>query len=438
MGFSGRLEGIDPSDIFQIISQGKMTGTLIARCADGTAMVVFKKGQVIEAASDASQESLGNLLISQGIVSETTLAEAQARQKQRPDAPLGAVLVEMGVISEQALESVVLKQIELIVHRLVSCEDGFITFDRGEMALKRKLNTREFLLPDGVSAEYLLMERVRSIDEKHKDGPAQPASAGARLAFPGGEPAREELPSDRKNEAHPTKTALLKSLFHEIRFPKATDIGGMTGTLVLKVKQIGSSADGMLDRYVVPVLVPWLETAGRKVRELSAAGRTMALKVKTTASTAGSRLYYALLPLLETVGRRARELSSAGRTMALVGITAIAAGIVLILATTLSFHTTESVLLVSKPVANIRVEPSIDGKVIAQAGKGETFSSLASTEGWHKVQAQAGTGWISERMVERKDNKRLTVAYTMKGYELVFLAGLALFLMGIMKKKVSS
>jgi len=189
---------------------------------------------------------------------------------------------------------------------------------------------------------------------------------------------------------------------------------------------------------VVPVLVPWLETAGRKVRELSAAGRTMALKVKTTASTAGSRLYQALLPLIETVRRKAGELSAAGRTMALVGITASAAGIVLILATTLSFHTTESVLLVSKPVANIRVEPSIDGKVIAQAGKGETFSSLASTEGWYKVQAQAGIGWISERMVERKDNKRLTVAYTTKGYELVFLAGLALFIMGIMQKKVSS
>ena len=68
MGFAGRLEGIAPSDIFQIISQSRMTGTLIARCQDGTAMVVFKNGQVIEAASDAPQESLGALLAAQGLV----------------------------------------------------------------------------------------------------------------------------------------------------------------------------------------------------------------------------------------------------------------------------------------------------------------------------------------------------------------------------------
>ena len=45
MGFAGRLEGIAPSDIFQVISQSRMTGTLIARFQDGTAMVVFKNGQ---------------------------------------------------------------------------------------------------------------------------------------------------------------------------------------------------------------------------------------------------------------------------------------------------------------------------------------------------------------------------------------------------------
>jgi len=168
MGFSGRLEGIAPSDIFQIISQNRMTGTLVARCPDRTAMVVFKDGQVMEATSDAPQEALGHVLVSQGLMSEETIAAAQERLKQEPDLSLGAILVQMGAISEKTLQSVVLRQIGHIVHRLMSCDDGFITFDRGEGAVKRKLNTREFFLPAGVSPEYLIMERARVVDEERR------------------------------------------------------------------------------------------------------------------------------------------------------------------------------------------------------------------------------------------------------------------------------
>jgi uncharacterized protein YgiM (DUF1202 family) len=434
MGFSGRLEGIAPSDIFQIISQNKMTGTLIARCVEGTAMVVFKAGQVIEAASDAPRESLGNLLLSQGILSEATLAEAQVLQKQKPDAPLGMLLVEMKAISAKALEGVVLKQIEQIVHRLVSCEDGFITFDRGEMALKRKLNTREFLLPDGVSTEYLIMEGARTLDEEHKNRLAQPASAWAGRPLVGAEP-REEFPAGREAEMPRHETATLKSLFHEIRLLK--DGGRVTVTLVRNVKQTVAAADSMLDRFVVPLLVPFLGTVRRMARALPPAGRGMALKVKQLPSTAGSALRRSLMPLLGSAGGKVRKFSQDGRAMTFTGIAATAAGIVLILATTLSFQTkiTGSVLVVSKPVALIRAEPSITGKVIAKTGKGETFPSLESAEGWYKVQAKAGTGWISEQVVDRKDKTGMAVVYHMKGYELVFLAGLALFVVGMVRRK---
>jgi len=393
MGFAGRLEGIAPSDIFQIISQSKMTGTLIARCPEGTAMVVFKDGQVIEAASDATRESLGNLLISQGILSETTLAEAQVLQKQGPDTPLGMILVEMGAISAQMLESVVLKQIEQIVHRLVSCEDGFITFDRGEMALKRKLNTHEFLLPSGVSPEYLLMEDARALDEERRDMPAQPASAGARPPRAGEEPAREEFRAGLEKENLRVEVAVLKSLFHEIRLAKAADRGDKIGTLVRQGKKIAAAAGSMLSQH--------------------------------------------LMRLPGAVGRKVWASSPDGRTMALAGIAAIAVSLVLIFATTLTFHTEikGSDLMVSKPVANIRDRPSAEGKVITKAEKGETVTYIMSTKGWYKVVTKTGVGWISQQLVERKVKTGLTVTYDMKGYELGFLAGLALVIMGIAQKK---
>ena len=178
MGLAGRLEGIAPSDIFQIINHNRMTGTLIARCQDGTAMVVFESGQIIEAASDSPHESLGSILVSQGAVTETAMEAAREFRKQDPDRPLGAILVDMAAIDQKALEAVVLKQIGQIVNRLMACEDGFFTFDRSEVAVKRKLNTGEFFFPSGLSTEYLILERARAADEERRKGGDRRTSAG--------------------------------------------------------------------------------------------------------------------------------------------------------------------------------------------------------------------------------------------------------------------
>lgn len=393
MGLVGRLEGIAPADIFQIISQSKMTGTLIARCPEGTVMVIFKDGQVIEAASDAPRESLGNILVARGMLSETTLAEALDRQKRAPDTPLGMILVEMGAVSALALESVVFKQIEQVVLRLVSCEDGFLTFDRGEIALKRKLNTREFLLPSGVSTEYLLMEGARSLDEERKERPVQPAAAGPLPTLTGSAPSAEGFRAVPENQNPRKDVALLKSMFHEIRLPEATDRVGETGTWVRKVNSIASAMSGSVRSY--------------------------------------------LTRLLGLVDRDIRAFVPDGRTMMLAGIAIITVSIVLLFTTALTFHTktTGSVLVVTKPLVNIRENPSAGSMVITQAKKGDKLSYITSVGKWHKVLAPGGVGWISQYMVGQKDKKELAVKYEMTGYEIIFLGGLALFIAGIARRK---
>src|SRR5208283_3453026 len=118
MSLVGRLEDLSLPDIFQIISLSKKTGTLIARSRKGIGMVVFKDGQVVQAASDSIRDSLGNILVSQGIVSESVLEKALTLQKRESDKPLGMILVELGAIPSQTLENVVRRQIEEIVYDL--------------------------------------------------------------------------------------------------------------------------------------------------------------------------------------------------------------------------------------------------------------------------------------------------------------------------------
>ncbi len=343
MGFAGRLEGIAPSDIFQIISQNKMTGTLIARCSDRTAMVIFNNGQVVEAASDSPKDSLGSLLVSRGLVSEDAMEAARKRWKQEPDRPLGAVLVEMGAIDGKALEAEVRRQIGAIVHRLMSCDDGFITFDRGEMAVKRKLHTREFLLPSGVSPEFLIMERARVIDEERRSG--HDRRAQSIQASEGVWDGRERR---RANMAAASAPAA----------------------------GFGASLRGL--------------------------GRSAAAAVRSAAQAVVGKAK----ALSGIVVDRARAFSPDGRLMIFTGIGAVAAGIALILLTSFSPRASGGVLVVTGRVANIRANPTTAAKTIAKVSQGEIMSHVLTKEGWHEVRTRAGeTGWVWHTLVEQKETK---------------------------------
>jgi hypothetical protein len=232
MSLVGRLEDLALPDIFQIISLSKKTGTLIARSRKGTGMVVFKDGQVVQAACDSIRDSLGNILVSQGMVTEDVLAKALALQKSEGGKPLGKILVEIGALPAQTLESVIRRQIEEIVYDLLGWEEGFFNFELNEIAPKDQIeiDTQQFLLKSGISAEYLLMEGTRILDERRKDIPRPSASAPPipkpsplpPLPHVSFEPAREEFKARIEKEEPRKEFTNLKSMFDELRFPTAT------------------------------------------------------------------------------------------------------------------------------------------------------------------------------------------------------------------------
>jgi hypothetical protein len=226
MSLVGRLEDLALPDIFQIISLSKKTGTLVVRSRKGTGMVVFKDGQVIQAASDIIREPLGNILVSQGMLQAGTLTKALDRQKKEPDKPLGMLLVEMGAVEQQTMEGVIRKQIEDIIYDLLAWEEGFFNFELGEVAPKDKIevDTQDFLLRSGINTEFLLMEGTRLLDERRKEqaraAPSKPsAPAVPHVSY---EPAKEEFRTRIEKEEPRKEIIALKSMFDELRFPTAT------------------------------------------------------------------------------------------------------------------------------------------------------------------------------------------------------------------------
>ena len=231
MSLVGRLEDLALPDIFQIISLSKKTGTLLVRSRRGMGMVVFKDGQVVQAASDSTRDSLGNILVSQGMVTQDVLSDALTQQATSPGSPLGHILVDMGAVPLPTLETVVRKQIEEIVYELLAWEEGFFNFELGEVAPADaiEINTKEFLLRSGISAEYLLMEGTRILDERRKDQPPPPPVSKDKPApapFPHHHesyaPAKEEFRTKIEKEEPRREITALKSMFDELRFPTAT------------------------------------------------------------------------------------------------------------------------------------------------------------------------------------------------------------------------
>jgi len=209
---------------------------------------------VVQAGSDVIRDSLGNILVSQGMVDQADLAAALARQKMSPDKPLGMLLVETKATTAQVIEDVVRQQIEEIIYDLLAWEEGFFNFELGDVAPKDKIeiDTQDLLLKSGLSAEYLLMEGTRILDEKRKGqgkkttpaakpqtaskpstspdpfaavSPPRPSPALSRPApvtRSSSGPAREEFRTKIETESPSKQITTLKSMFDELRFPTAT------------------------------------------------------------------------------------------------------------------------------------------------------------------------------------------------------------------------
>ena len=126
----------------------------------GAAVVVFKNGQIVQAATDNLRDTLGNILISRGLITEADLSAALEIQRGlKGSKRLGQILVEQGRIPQGTLESAIREQIENMVYSLLAWDDGFFNFEVGEVAPSDKIevSTQEFLLKSGgLNPEYLL------------------------------------------------------------------------------------------------------------------------------------------------------------------------------------------------------------------------------------------------------------------------------------------
>lgn len=106
MSLVGRLEDLALSDIFQILSIGKKTGTLLIRGRNKNAFVVFKNGLVVRAESDTVGTNLGEDLMKEGFVSQSILNLASETKRLLPEKSIADILFDLRAVTKEILDRI--------------------------------------------------------------------------------------------------------------------------------------------------------------------------------------------------------------------------------------------------------------------------------------------------------------------------------------------
>jgi len=220
MSLAGRLEDLAISDIFQILSVGKKTGTFIVRGSRGSALIVFKNGLVVRAETNDLEKDVGSSLVEAGLIKDTVLNLAAEIKKELPFKSVAEILYEFGSVTAETLEKITKKRIEGVIYRLLLWEDGDFQFELDDLDLQGKTDLGDlgWEMSKGLSPEYLLMEGARVQDES------------TQMPFMSSEEFREDQSDDggmwEDDWAAPATErkdiSALKSLTQELRFPNST------------------------------------------------------------------------------------------------------------------------------------------------------------------------------------------------------------------------
>ncbi len=214
-GLHGTLEELGLDEILQIVGVSRRTGTLHLKSRGREAMLHFRDGLLVRAASTGFQQSLGELLVRKGVVPPEVVQQALAiQQQERFRERIGTILCQRFQVDLQIIEKTVREQISNVLMTLFAWTDGGFDFSPQDIETvdAAYLDPVQLILELGDSApEQLLVEGVRMQESLGADaGQPDELEEPAALATEAVVPARPTLVvvDDDKTLATAVTTAL--------------------------------------------------------------------------------------------------------------------------------------------------------------------------------------------------------------------------------------
>jgi len=161
MALKGTLKDFGLSDIFQLIAHQRKTGVLYLEDRGKSVAVTFEDGKIVSAEPGSStteeKEKIGAILVKSGLLDRAQL-ESALEEQGRSMRLLGVVLQEKQYLTAEQFQTVFTFQIKETLFRIFQWTSGNYRFEAGSVTFDRK-----HIIP--LSAEYVLMEAARVIDE---------------------------------------------------------------------------------------------------------------------------------------------------------------------------------------------------------------------------------------------------------------------------------
>ena len=151
-------------DLLQWISQGRQTGNHVPQHESLVKRLFLGDGNIVSCGSNDPREYLGQIMVSQQLITEAQLKEAfDIQGKTR--IMLGRVLVQKGWVPEEKVVQALKRKTEATLYSLFLWPDGDFVFEEGEIpgegAIPLRLKVEEVLL-EGLR-RYDLAQKIRGV-----------------------------------------------------------------------------------------------------------------------------------------------------------------------------------------------------------------------------------------------------------------------------------
>lgn len=214
MSLVGKLEDLVLSDIFQILSIGRKSGTLVLKDEAGAAFVVFRNGIIVRAEASMVEGSIRDELLRSNIISEDTMNRALDVKRDLPGKSIPEILHDLGYVSRDVLDSLAKNRIENIVYHLLELNKGDFRFEVDKTGPDKRagIDDTGWEFSDGLSVEYLLMESARIQDEEASKKASESNLLSKEDNVSGEEARSGEIPASGRRDI-----SVLKAFTRELR-----------------------------------------------------------------------------------------------------------------------------------------------------------------------------------------------------------------------------
>jgi predicted transcriptional regulator len=181
----GDLSKIQLPDVLSFMAMIRRSGKLVVRQGPLERAILWKDGEIVFAASNSNEHSLGQFLLRNGKITQQQYEETKRRVT--PQMRHGKLLVQMGALSPKDLWWGVKNQVLEIMYSLFGWTDGSFSFYESA----EELSHERIVLQ--INTSSVIMEGIRRLDESERIREKVPSLDTVFTRVPGAAPNFEAL-----------------------------------------------------------------------------------------------------------------------------------------------------------------------------------------------------------------------------------------------------